>query len=280
MLMLIPSADIEHFRMPWHGWPKDACDKAENNNAECSVCTFVAGRLHEVDHKDKNHKNNAADNHDVICPLCHNIKHLPIAAIIDSVMVAYVPELTQTQINLLCLSSWIAIDSCERCIVENQSLNKEGKDALRQIAIRSESIVRMFDQRCTLLAKLLSQKQSLDMLKACGYSTPDNAGFRANEQINAGLFANLLSRLAESEQDRYQKRHTLLGGVRFIPWKSHYASGVDDGEGSPLSHWIDLHHESSPLNTWGNAACKDGSDISSKFKGMLEYAQLKLKNIS
>lgn len=280
MLTLIPSADLDHFRMPWHGRLSGPSEKPENTDIECSVCTFVAGRFYEIDHKDSNHKNNAAENQAVVCPLCHNIKHLPIAAIIDSVMVAYVPELTQTQINLLCLSSWLAIDSCERCIVENQSLNKEGKDELRQIAIRSESIVRMFDQRCTLLAKLLSQKQSLDMLKACGYSTTDNAGFRANEQINAGLFANLLSRLAESEQDRYQKRHTLLGGVRFIPWKLHYASGADDGVGSPLSHWIDVHHACRPLNTWGNAACKDGADISSKFKGMLEYAQSKLKNIS
>jgi hypothetical protein len=66
------------------------------------------------------------------------------------------------------------------------------------------------------------------------------------------LLANVLSRLAEKEPQRYQERGALLGGLRIIPWKKHFLRDRSSNSGQKFVHWLDEHHTVNPLHCWGD----------------------------
>lgn len=255
---LVPSADLSHFRLHKHGDQADPAYESSlalltsKRKTECRFCTFLSTKHQEVDHIDGNHKRSAIENIDIICPLCHGVKHLPISALTDSVRVAYVPELTQIQIHQIILVAWFATESCERAISENPSFNKEKASKLRDIGARAESLYQQFDQRCKLVASFLNSGLGADTLKRNGFESKNHPGLKADEHINAGLLANVLSRLAEKEPLRYQERGALLGGLRIIPWKKHFLRDRSSSSGQKFVHWLDEHHTVNPLHSWGD----------------------------
>lgn len=255
---LVPSADLGHFRLHKHGDQTDPANESSlallksKHNSECRFCTFLSSKHQEVDHIDGNHKRNVAENLDVVCPLCHGVKHLPISALSDSVRVAYVPELNQVQIHQLILVTWFATESCERAISENPSFSREKICKLRDVGARAESLYQQFDQRCKLVASFLNSGLGADTLRRNGFESKNHPGLKADEHINAGLLANVLSRLAENEPQRYQDRGALLGGLRIIPWKKHFLRDRTSSAGQRFVHWLDEHHNVNPLHCWGD----------------------------
>lgn len=255
---LLPSADLGHFRLQKHGGLADpayetalALVRAKRND-ECRFCTFLSSKHHEVDHIDGNHKRSEFENIDLVCPLCHGVKHLPITALTDSVRVAYVPELTQIQIHQVILAAWFATESCERAISENPTFSKDKASKLRDIGARAESLYQQFDQRCKLVASFLNSGVGADTLRRNGFESKDHPGLKADEHINAGVLANVLSRLAEKEPQRYQERGALLGGLRIIPWKKHFLRDRSSNAGQKFVHWLDEHHTTNPVHCWGD----------------------------
>lgn len=255
---LLPSADLGHFRLQKHGGPADPAYEAalallrSKRNDECSFCTFLSSKHQEVDHIDGNHKRSEFENIDLVCPLCHGVKHLPITALTDSVRVAYVPELTQVQIHQVILVAWFATESCERAISENPTFSKDKASKLRDIGARAESLYQQFDQRCKLVASFLNSGVGADTLRRNGFESKDHTGLKADEHINAGVLANVLSRLAEREPQRYQERGALLGGLRIIPWKKHFLRDRSSNAGQKFVHWLDEHHTTNPVHCWGD----------------------------
>lgn len=70
------------------------------DNSADSLTLLASGYL-EVHHMDNNHRNNDLNNLYAVCPFCHNVVHLGFATLNKKVTLAYLPEISQENINML-----------------------------------------------------------------------------------------------------------------------------------------------------------------------------------
>ena len=75
----------------------------------CQGCGWRSERWQEIHHKDNNHNNFDPMNLETLCPLCHQIFHLPTAASTGGGSLIWLPEMSQAQLNLLCIGVFVAL---------------------------------------------------------------------------------------------------------------------------------------------------------------------------
>ncbi len=83
----------------------------ERDNYVCQSkgCGWHSERWQEVHPIDQNHRNLKEENWVTLCPLCHQVFHLPQAASTGGGALIWFPEADQGTLNLLCIGLFIAM---------------------------------------------------------------------------------------------------------------------------------------------------------------------------
>lgn len=83
----------------------------ERDKHTCQGCGWKSARFQEIHHRDHDHSNHAEENLETLCPLCHQVFHLPIAAATNGGAVIWLPEMSQASLNLMCIGLFVAMKS-------------------------------------------------------------------------------------------------------------------------------------------------------------------------
>ena len=75
----------------------------------CQGCGWRSERWQEIHHRNGDHSDYNLDNLETLCPLCHQVFHLPTAAATSGGSIIWLPEMTQAQLNLICIAIFVAI---------------------------------------------------------------------------------------------------------------------------------------------------------------------------
>lgn len=81
----------------------------ERDNHTCQACGWRSERFQEIHHKNDNHSDYREENLQTLCPLCHQVFHLPIAASTNGGTIIWLPEISQEKLNLLCVGILVAM---------------------------------------------------------------------------------------------------------------------------------------------------------------------------
>ena len=81
----------------------------ERDNHTCQACGWRAERYQEIHHRDGDHSNHRLENLETLCPLCHQLFHLPIVAATNGGSIIWLPEISQETLNLLCVGIFVAM---------------------------------------------------------------------------------------------------------------------------------------------------------------------------
>ena len=83
----------------------------ERDDHVCQACKWRSERYQEIHHRDGDHSNHAAENLETLCPLCHQVFHLPIVAATNGGSIIWMPEISQEELNLLCIGIFVSMRS-------------------------------------------------------------------------------------------------------------------------------------------------------------------------
>lgn len=75
----------------------------------CQACGWRSERFQELHHRNGDHSDNREENLETLCPLCHQTFHLPIASATNGGAIIWLPEMSQEQLNLLCIGLFVAM---------------------------------------------------------------------------------------------------------------------------------------------------------------------------
>lgn len=75
----------------------------------CQGCTWRSERWQEIHHINGDHSDFSIDNLQTLCPLCHQLFHLPTTATTSGGSIIWLPEMTQAQLNLMCIAIFVAM---------------------------------------------------------------------------------------------------------------------------------------------------------------------------
>lgn len=84
-----------------HEWELTKKSVFERDDYCCCFCNFKSRRYQEVYHLDDNHENDELSNLATACSFCHQIQHIGLAALTNSGYLAWIPELSQDEVNHL-----------------------------------------------------------------------------------------------------------------------------------------------------------------------------------
>ncbi len=79
------------------------------DNHVCQACSWRSERFQEIHHRDDDHSNHKLENLETLCPLCHQVFHLPIAATTSGGTIIWLPEIPQAVLNLICIGIFVAM---------------------------------------------------------------------------------------------------------------------------------------------------------------------------
>lgn len=80
----------------------------KRDNYTCKYCGWHSERHQEIHHINHNHKDFKESNLATVCPLCHQVFHLSSASITEGAEIIWLPEMTQEDLNRLCIAIFIA----------------------------------------------------------------------------------------------------------------------------------------------------------------------------
>lgn len=83
----------------------------ERDNYTCYYCGFRSERHQEIHHLDHNHDNYDHSNLTTVCPLCHQASHLSTVGDTGGGSIIWLPEISQVDLNRLCIAIFIALKS-------------------------------------------------------------------------------------------------------------------------------------------------------------------------
>lgn len=75
----------------------------------CQACGWVSRQWQEIHHKNADHSDHRESNLATLCPLCHQVFHLPQAAATNGASVIWLPEVEQKELNLICIALFVAL---------------------------------------------------------------------------------------------------------------------------------------------------------------------------
>lgn len=175
----------------------------KRDNCTCQYCGWRSERFQEIHHKNHNHKDYREQNLATICPLCHQVFHLSSAAITEGGEIIWLPELSQEQLNQLCIAIFIA----------EKSGNKKKWEG------PAKRLFNALNSRADFVNNNLADKAS-----------------------DPGVFAETLLKLTKEQyENRYSfvKNLRLLPfSSRFISQIEYWSTA--DYKDLPLDNWLDL----------------------------------------
>lgn len=81
----------------------------ERDDHTCQGCGWRAEQWQDIHHRNDNHADFSESNLETLCPLCHQVFHLPQAAATGGGSVIFLPEISQADLNLLCIGLFVAM---------------------------------------------------------------------------------------------------------------------------------------------------------------------------
>lgn len=75
----------------------------------CQACGWQSDRWQEIHHRDHDHRNYDEKNLETLCPLCHQVFHLPTASLLSGGTLIWLPQIPQAKLNLLCIALFVAM---------------------------------------------------------------------------------------------------------------------------------------------------------------------------
>jgi intracellular multiplication protein IcmJ len=79
------------------------------DNQTCQGCGWRSEQWQEIHHRDGDHRNRRERNLEVLCPLCHQVFHLPQAGATGGGSVIWLPEIDQATLNRMCIALFVAM---------------------------------------------------------------------------------------------------------------------------------------------------------------------------
>lgn len=81
----------------------------ERDKHTCQACGWVSRQWQEIHHRNHDHSDHSEKNLVTLCPLCHQVFHLPQAAATNGGSVIWLPEVEQRELNLICMALFVAL---------------------------------------------------------------------------------------------------------------------------------------------------------------------------
>lgn len=75
----------------------------------CQGCGWRSERWQEIHHKNGDHSDYTSSNLETLCPICHQVFHLPTTATTSGGSIIWLPEMSQAQLNIICIAIFIAM---------------------------------------------------------------------------------------------------------------------------------------------------------------------------
>lgn len=83
----------------------------QRDNNTCQGCGWRAEKWQEIHHRDQDHRNLREANLETLCPLCHQVFHLPQAGATSGGSVIWLPEIDQATLNRMLMAMFVAMRS-------------------------------------------------------------------------------------------------------------------------------------------------------------------------
>lgn len=93
----------------------------------CQYCGWRSKEFQEIHHIDHDHNNFKENNLITVCPLCHQIFHLPSISSLKGGEIIWLPELPQEVLNNLCINLFLAQETKKYKEVSTSLLTELGK---------------------------------------------------------------------------------------------------------------------------------------------------------
>ena len=81
----------------------------DRDDHTCQACGWKSRRWQELHHVDGDHRNRAVSNLQTLCPLCHQVFHLPQASATGGGSIVWLPEIDQATLNQMCRTLFVAM---------------------------------------------------------------------------------------------------------------------------------------------------------------------------
>lgn len=231
---LHPSAKRSVWRMDDHAGDADKEFQSvrrvilEAYDYTCAYCSQTSEKYQEVHHKDDDHKNNAKSNLVCTCPLCHQVFHIGLAGMKDGADIAYLPELTQAEINQLALVTWLFTETDD-----GRFDSADDQRAFAKFHALAKSIQGLFENRRGTVQ--LRLKEALKKTTFPQELLPKIKFSHVSPTLIATVFMQL-------DEDTYERRGELLGGLRIIPRPVRFKKQI--------AHWSAETDRTLPVSTW------------------------------
>ena len=75
----------------------------------CQACGWISRQWQEIHHRNHDHSDHSEKNLETLCPLCHQVFHLPQAAATNGGTIIWLPEVSQAELNLMCTALFVAL---------------------------------------------------------------------------------------------------------------------------------------------------------------------------
>jgi len=194
----------------------------------CPYCGHQAEKYQEVHHQDDDHKNNSPRNLACTCPLCHQVFHTGLAGMREGAVLAYVPELTQAELNHLCLIIWLLTE-----VEGNRYADQQESLRFSRLAARAKDIEGQLSLRHG--AVLLKLRTALQ-----GTGFPEELAQKIKlSYLSPTLISNILMSL---DDETYARRGELLGGLRLLPRPARFRPQI--------AYWADEQDKAMPPFAW------------------------------
>ncbi|CAG9184190.1 HNH endonuclease [Cupriavidus pampae] len=193
----------------------------------CEFCGLKSDKYQEVHHLDDDHANNAKENLACACPLCHQVFHIGMAGMRDGGYVIAMPELSQAELNQLCLVMWIVEKT------DASQFSQEHKLMHQNLFMHVKSLGSLLVNRRANVKNRFSA-----LLEANGQSKEFTKRLSL-ETIGPSLLANVLMQLTD---DEYARRGELLGSLRLMPRPERFDA--------QFKFWSEDQQRKMPIHAW------------------------------
>jgi len=196
----------------------------ERDQGACSYCGDTFQKYQEVHHKDDDHTNSDPQNLETVCALCHACHHIGLAGVQGRGVIAYLPEMTQTQINssykmLMAIGQQPAIHEYSKYVVNAEPW-------------------------CVLKAPFSDDKANPNII---GSIIQARVAIVENEYhegwSNPAVLGNMLLSLDDTS---YARRDDVIGDLRLVPTIAGYSNQIE--------HWRSWFIKTKPISTWSRIA--------------------------
>lgn len=170
----------------------------ERDKYTCQACGWVSRQWQEIHHRNHDHGDHREKNLVTLCPLCHQVFHLPQASATGGGSIIWLPEVEQRELNLICIALFVAL--------------RHPKGKWRGAA---QAIQGAFEARSGM---------ALDFLKYPASSTPSSELRTSGPVCDPGYLAQALLRL---RPDQFENRAHLTRALRLLPHPSRFQDEIE-----------------------------------------------------